>query len=280
MKAVVYEIKNTKTNERYVGSTTLEDFENERRWKKHRQHLSRNNHDNTTLQKAWNAYGEESFEMNVMEQCTSRKAAYVREQWYFDNMWSECHYNILPVALSPVIAYAGNRKGKTNSVAHRKAISEGNKGKELSQATKDAISLANVGRPVSAATREIHRLNSTGYEHTQAAKDAISVALTGKPKSEAHKKNMSIAQSGSKNGMYGKKQTKEARAKMVKNSGTRGKPTSDAQKAAASAAQKLRWANAPTLVCDHCGYETKNSGMLKRWHQDNCKKNVLISTPV
>jgi len=280
MKAVVYEIKNTKTNERYVGSTTLEDFENERRWKKHRQHLSRNNHDNIKLQKAWNVYGEESFEMNVMEQCTSRKAAYVREQWYFDNMWSECHYNILPIALSPIIAYAGNRKGKTNSAAHRKAISEGNKGKVVSQETRKKMSLSSVGHSVSEETRKKMSASNSGKTRTDETKMRMSLASKGKPKSEAHKKSMSIAQSGSKNGMYGKKQTKEARAKMVKNSGSRGKPTSDAQKAAASAAQKLRWANAPTLVCDHCGYETKNSGMLKRWHQDNCKKNVLISTPV
>lgn len=64
LKSGIYKIVNKVDGKYYVGST--KDFD--KRWKKkHRKQLRANNHYNDKLQRAWNKYGENSFEFQIIE---------------------------------------------------------------------------------------------------------------------------------------------------------------------------------------------------------------------
>jgi hypothetical protein len=60
----IYEIRNTRTGECYIGSAT----NIARRWADHRKHLNRGTHVNHRLQDGWDADGEESFSFSVIEE--------------------------------------------------------------------------------------------------------------------------------------------------------------------------------------------------------------------
>lgn len=61
----VYEIVNIKNHKRYIG----ESIHCLMRWGQHRNNLRKNKHPNCHLQRAWNIYGENSFEFHVLEIC-------------------------------------------------------------------------------------------------------------------------------------------------------------------------------------------------------------------
>jgi len=63
MNCGIYEIINTINNKRYIGKS--KDIDN--RWKQHINLLSKNKHHSIKLQRAWNKYGNDSFEFNILE---------------------------------------------------------------------------------------------------------------------------------------------------------------------------------------------------------------------
>ena len=60
----IYSITNWLTGERYIG----ESVEIETRWCVHKKELNTQTHGNYKLQKAWNEYGEETFDFEVIEE--------------------------------------------------------------------------------------------------------------------------------------------------------------------------------------------------------------------
>jgi group I intron endonuclease len=91
----VYQIKNTITGDMYIGSTVdLYD-----RWIHHMSTLRGNKHHAPYLQHAWNKYGQDAFEMNILEYPT-REELVAREQHYIDTMHPV--YNTVPFADSPL----------------------------------------------------------------------------------------------------------------------------------------------------------------------------------
>lgn len=65
----IYEIKNKTNGKIYIGlSESIYD-----RWRSHRNMLNRNCHFNIFLQRAWNKYGEENFEFNIVEKCLKKE---------------------------------------------------------------------------------------------------------------------------------------------------------------------------------------------------------------
>ena len=96
MIAGVYTITNTSNGKIYVGSTIHVD----RRRLEHFSALKYNKHINKHLQNAYNKYGRESFEFEVIETLeitdSIKEDLLAREQFWIDNLKPE--YNVLLVA--------------------------------------------------------------------------------------------------------------------------------------------------------------------------------------
>src|SRR6266404_844649 len=75
----IYKIINKIDGKYYVGSSKsiME------RWKKHFQLLKKGNHDNSRLQNAFNKYGENNFELQIIEKL-SEEQLMLQEQIYLD----------------------------------------------------------------------------------------------------------------------------------------------------------------------------------------------------
>jgi len=101
IKTGVYAIRNKITGAVYIGSTS----HNFRiRFKTHRKLLRRNRHDNIYLQRAWNKYGEESFEFFIVESMAASPDIIVKaeQRWidyYRQSTEIDC-YNLRPEASS------------------------------------------------------------------------------------------------------------------------------------------------------------------------------------
>jgi group I intron endonuclease len=92
--SAIYEIVNTITGHRYVGSAVNLRL----RWARHRHDLPKGVHRNRYLQNAWNKYGRDAFEFRIIELCAPQDLI-SREQHYLD---AGCDYNIAKVAGSPL----------------------------------------------------------------------------------------------------------------------------------------------------------------------------------
>lgn len=75
----IYRIRNLISGKCYYGSSK----EIEKRWKRHKNELSKNKHNNTLLQRAWNKYGCENFIFDLVEECEEELLLEV-EQKYID----------------------------------------------------------------------------------------------------------------------------------------------------------------------------------------------------
>lgn len=91
MTAGIYAITNTQTGHRYVGSSK----DTDQRWVDHRCDLRGGVHENPRLQNAWNKYGEDTFEFEVIEVLDSLDNRFEREQYWMDQ---RAEYNIAKVA--------------------------------------------------------------------------------------------------------------------------------------------------------------------------------------
>jgi group I intron endonuclease len=72
----IYEIKHRKTGLRYIGySKNVKG-----RWKEHKRDLTLGKHHSQYLQRAWNKYGENLFEFNIIETCIKLEEVKLREK--------------------------------------------------------------------------------------------------------------------------------------------------------------------------------------------------------
>lgn len=65
----IYKIENIINGKCYIGQS----INIKRRWEIHRSELKNNTHYNQYLQKAWNKYGENSFNFSIIEECDHNK---------------------------------------------------------------------------------------------------------------------------------------------------------------------------------------------------------------
>lgn len=87
----VYKIHNRLNDSIYIGSS----FNIEKRFKRHYYLLRTNQHNNQHLQRAWNKYGEESFEFTILATC-QKEELLKREQYHINLLKPK--YNICPIA--------------------------------------------------------------------------------------------------------------------------------------------------------------------------------------
>lgn len=74
--AIIYEIRNTATQEVYIGRTNALT----RRWHDHRRELRRGVHTSKALQAAWKAYGPDNFQLSVLEEISDLELCQLREK--------------------------------------------------------------------------------------------------------------------------------------------------------------------------------------------------------
>jgi group I intron endonuclease len=152
MKSGIYIITNKVNSKIYVGSG-VDAF---RRWREHKSDLNLNRHNNGRLQNAWNKYGSEAFDFEIVEFC-DKDILLAREQFWLDA--TLCYdksvgYNIVKIAgrnighkHSEETKKRMSEYAKNKSIEHRRKIGLGNKGKFVSEETKIKMSLAAKGKP-------------------------------------------------------------------------------------------------------------------------------------
>lgn len=97
METGIYTIKNKTTGKMYIGSTTVGII---KRLAHHYAMLNSNIHKNQYLQNAWNKYGEDDFEMEVLEYCDIEFCLSTEQYWMnmFNVTNKDLGYNINPLA--------------------------------------------------------------------------------------------------------------------------------------------------------------------------------------
>jgi len=83
----IYVIENKTNGKYYLGSS----IDINSRWHDHRKHLRGGYHHSIALQRAWDKYGEDSFEFKILEETTEPENILKIEQTYLDDF--PCHYN-------------------------------------------------------------------------------------------------------------------------------------------------------------------------------------------
>ena len=73
----IYKITCKVNNKIYIGSTEV-CFK--QRFKKHKQRLRNNYHENDYLQKSWNKYGEDNFVFEILEEISDKSKVKEKEQ--------------------------------------------------------------------------------------------------------------------------------------------------------------------------------------------------------
>lgn len=175
----VYQIYNTITSDLYVGSS--KNIEN--RVKNHKWQLNKNSHPNQHLQNAWNFYGEDAFNISILEECNPEKVILLeREQHYLDLLKPQ--YNFCKTAGSCL-----GIKRKPFTSEHRQKMSEAAKkrnGRALTPETKEKISLAKTGKERSPDTKNkisnAHKGKTLSEEHKQKIRDSVIRHLSTKEK--------------------------------------------------------------------------------------------------
>ena len=133
----IYGIHNIVNDKWYVGQS----IDIERRWKHHKWGLTNEYHYNRHLLRAWNTYGESSFEFVVLEECETFDLLADKEKHWINtynalnNGYNLCEGGNTPIGrivpdevkLAESIARQGNKNpfyGKHHTEKHKKMISE------------------------------------------------------------------------------------------------------------------------------------------------------------
>ena len=152
----VYRIVNNINCKLYIGSS----IHINRRFVEHISALRRNCHGNKHLQMAWNTYGEENFEFEIIELIEDFENLLVAREQYWMDYYSS--YN-------PILGY---------NISH---YASGSGGYEVSDETREKLRRAATGRKYSSETKEKlssmrrGKLNSFyGKHHTEETKKLLS----------------------------------------------------------------------------------------------------------
>lgn len=164
----IYVIYSSVNGRSYIGSAV--NFS--KRWGTHLACLRKGTHDNPHLQRAWNKYGEDAFEFEILEECAT-DALHEREQYYFDLFPDK--YNCAPVA--------GTQLGFKHSPEAKAKMSASRTGQVIPPETRAKISAALAGRKKSPESIEKRTLSRKGFTQSPEAREKIRQANLGKKQS-------------------------------------------------------------------------------------------------
>ena len=143
----IYRIRNTITDEIYVGSS----IHIYSRFKGHRASLRAGRHHSSRLQNSWNKYGSETFVYEIVEVLTGDyDALRAKEQEYIDTLLPAFNMRKLVVDV----------RGHTPSAETRQKISQA--ARNISPKTREKMAAAKRGGKASIETREKMRLAKVG----------------------------------------------------------------------------------------------------------------------
>lgn len=157
----IYQIRNLVNNKIYIGST-IQGFK--KRLYNHLYELRRNTHYSSYLQRAWNKYGEESFEFTILEVC-DKSVIIQREQYWLDELQPykrNVGYNLL--------INARNSQGYKHTEESLILIGQKSKLRDTTKAVR-AMQTANIGR----RRDEAHSIRMSRVH----SKAVIQLSLTG-----------------------------------------------------------------------------------------------------
>lgn len=126
IKSGIYKILNKLNGKYYIGSA----YDFNKRFIKHKSLLNCNHHYNEHLQRAWNLYGENSFEFVVIEYCNDKSLLKKIEQKYLNEIDVEKCYNKTLIAGGGNLGEEVNKKislkmkMRVLSVEHKQKISK------------------------------------------------------------------------------------------------------------------------------------------------------------
>lgn len=179
----IYEIKNKINGNRYVGSSKNITY----RFRKHREYLRKGNHFNNHLQNAWDKYGEDNFEFNILFECRE-EFLLIEEQ---KRLNKNPEYNIAKYAMSPM-------RGRKHSDETKEKMSGVRKGRVVPEKTKVLMSLGSLGkqgtftgRKHSEETKRKMSEAQKGHAVSKEARKKLSEFNTGRKLTEGHKKAIS-----------------------------------------------------------------------------------------
>lgn len=155
-------------NTAYIGSTT-QNFKF--RWQTHKSRLRGQRHSNSHLQRAWNKYGEDAFDFDVLEIVADKSIILDREKFWIDTL--RCFIPLYNIGLVPGKEWSGRKMPKEIKERIRQATSGKNHyfyGQTHSDETKAKISLS-----VSGENNGFY-----GKKHTLESRQKMSKALQGK----------------------------------------------------------------------------------------------------
>ncbi len=181
----VYEIRNIKNDWVYIGSSN----NIHSRWDQHRSGLEKGEHHSTTLQRAWNKYGSDSFEFEILEICSLADQFKAEQEWLDDvKPWAAEHkgYNEVKIAGKPPCPSTFSDELKYKMGVSFRGKPRGPMPEEQRQKVGD--SKRDV--PLKMTDEEIRARNSKTWEtrrelgkdkHSEQTKQKISEAKKGKP---------------------------------------------------------------------------------------------------
>lgn len=111
----VYMIRCVKTGHCYIGSSR----NIKKRWERHRNECTNNNHHNSWLQRAWVKYGAGAFEFLVLEECGENRVE--REQHHMD----ACGKNLKNASKLAHCAETTPKKRRQSSITAKRLHKEG-----------------------------------------------------------------------------------------------------------------------------------------------------------
>lgn len=214
MNSGVYQILNTNTDKRYIGSSQniigrLND---------HIKGLHAGNHHSNYLQRAWNKYGPSSFKFQSIEICSKDKLIEREQYWmdFYESYNSEKGYNAAPKAGNcRGVKHTEETKEKLrNAWSYEKHVTpeiiekrrQARLGYKFSEETKQKIGIANKGKKRTDEQRAViseygkgripwNKGKKLGTQSAELVEKRVA-PLRGRPRSEEIKKKISTSRKG------------------------------------------------------------------------------------
>ena len=241
----VYSIQNKINGKVYVGSTNNFAW----RWRQHQSALRRKDHHNIHLQRAWDKYGPEAFEFQILLIYSGKGLA----EWKGEIIAlvgacdPQCGYNMDPIVEGRRVVSVETRQKIRNALL-------GRRNGPPSQETRDKISKTHMGMTASVETRAKIGASSKGRVASDSTRKKMSLSRIGIPRSDETKARISASRKGITNSAEtrakisasskGKVIGPETRAKM--SASHKGKSPTPEARAKSSATQKGKIINLET----------------------------------